>query len=102
MERSIVEAEEKDGSGDSIDFSPQSLTIMYNNLSAVHRQNNTKWAQHARLIWVQNGDNNSSFFNSVSFRNHYNTITNIMDLNGMIFTDLLSISLNFISFFSDL
>ncbi|XP_039116586.1 uncharacterized protein LOC120252479 [Dioscorea cayenensis subsp. rotundata] len=54
LENSILEVEEKEGLGDGIDYSPQSLSIMYNNLSALHRQNNTKWAQRARLMWVQN------------------------------------------------
>lgn len=37
LESTIIEAEEKDGLGDSNDFSPHSLSSMYNNLSALHR-----------------------------------------------------------------
>lgn len=62
LENSILEAEYKDGLCDLNDVSTHSLSILYNNLSALHRQNNIKWAQRARLMWVQSGDNNSSFF----------------------------------------
>lgn len=103
LESQILDAESKDSSGDGMDMSPQYLTILYNKLSPLHRQNNTKWAQRVRLLWVQNGDNNSSFFfNSVHFRNHYNSITNILDLNSVIHTDHMGITCTFVSFFSDL
>lgn len=99
LEASILEAEDRDGFDDGNEFSPQSLSIMYNNLSALHRQNSTKWAQRARLLWVQNGDNNSSFFfNSIRFRNHYSLITNIMDVDNSIYTDQPAITRTFINF----
>lgn len=103
LERQISEAEFKDGLDEGMDMSPQSLTILYNQLSALHRQNDTKWAQRARLQWVQNGDNNSSFFfNSVRFRNHFKSITNILDLNGVTHTDHMGITSSFVRYFSDL
>lgn len=103
LESSILEEEGKDELGDISDLSPNSLTSMYNNLSALHRQNNVKWAQRARLMWVHNGENNSSFFfNTICFRTHYNSISNIMDFNGNIFTDHPNISRTFVRHFSDL
>lgn len=62
LELTIMEAENNDGLSDNSVFSPQDLTVLYNRLSILHRQNTNKWAQRVRHMWVQCGDNNSSFF----------------------------------------
>lgn len=78
---------------------PQDLASLYNRLTTLHRQNSTKWAQRARLLWVNCGDINSGFFhNSVRIHNHYKSIPHISDLNGNVFTNQQDISKNFVNF----
>lgn len=103
IESSILEAETNNGLSANIDFSLPDLTIFYNRLSALHRQNSTKWAQRARLMWVQCGDNSTSFFHIfVRFCSHYNSISHISDLNGSVFTDQHEISQVFTNYFTNL
>lgn len=77
----------------------QDLSALYNKLSALQRQNSLKLAQRARLLWVQCGDNNSSFFhNSVRFRNHHNNISIICDSNGACISNRFGIVQVFVLF----
>lgn len=97
----ILDAENIDAESDS--GTHHDLTSLYNKLSALQCQNSLKWAQRARLVWVQCGDNNSSFFhNSVRFHNHQNNISLICDSNRICFYDQFGIEQVFCSFFTNL
>lgn len=84
----ILDAETLDAVNDIGEPLYRDLSTLYNNLSALQRQNSIKWAQRARLMWVQCGDHSTSFFHNFDrFRNHYNNILHILDPNGSCFTD---------------
>lgn len=86
---------------DTINYS--SLNALYNKFSTLQRQNSMKWAQRARLLLVQSGDYNTSFFhNSIRIRNHVISIMHISDYNCNCFTDRFGIESIFINFFFDL
>lgn len=103
LELEILEAEARDQLNGSIDNSSDNLYSLYNKLAALHRQNYSKWAQRARLLWVHCGDLNTNFFhNSIRIRNHHNSISLINDPNGVCFTDRMDIDKIFCDFFSNL
>lgn len=64
--RKIEALENADILDNSQTYDPSHLRALHNRHNAILRQNSLKWAQHARLMWVQNGDLNSSFFTTVS------------------------------------
>lgn len=64
--RKIEALENADILDNSQTYDPSHLRALHNRHNALLRQNSLKWAQRARLMWVQNGDLNSSFFTTVS------------------------------------
>lgn len=80
-----------------------SLVSLYNKFSALQRQSACKWAQWARLQWVQDGDHNTGFFhNCVRFRKHVNSISHILDANGNVCFGHQGIEQVFVDFYSKL
>lgn len=80
-----------------------SLVSLYNKFSALQRQSACKWAQRARLQWVQDGDHNTGFFhNCVRFRKHVNSISHILDANGNVCFGHQGIEQVFVDFYSKL
>lgn len=52
---------------------------------ALLRQSNLRWAQRSQLMWVLNGDVNSSFFNASAHLNkHKNSIFQVIDQQGSV------------------
>lgn len=103
LEKEILETEALETMNDTDSNSSIILYPLYNKLVALQRQNSFKWAQWARLMWVQSGDQNTSFFhNIICIRNHQNTISFITDSNGTCFTDHNDIEKVFCDFFTNL
>lgn len=79
------------------------LIYFYDKFLALQRQNSIKWAQHSHLIWVCNGDRNTSFFhNSARICKYQSHITQIYDLNRNLCADLDSIQHAFLNYYSNL
>lgn len=103
LELDIMEVEARDLLHGNLHNSSDNLSSLYNNLEDLHHQNSSKWAQRARLIWVQCGDQNTSFFhNSIRLRNHQNSISLIYYSNLNYFTDRKDINRIFCEFYSTL
>lgn len=82
------------------DISQSRLLDQYSKLSAIQRQCSIKWAQRAKILWVNDGDRNTRFFHSVfRTRSHNNYISQIQDLNGNTFCVPADIESAFIDFF---
>lgn len=62
LEQEIQLAEINDVLSNSEDHSNIALTTLYNRYAALQRQNSIKWAQRPRMLWVHDGDLNTSFF----------------------------------------
>ncbi|KAJ0975083.1 hypothetical protein J5N97_017048 [Dioscorea zingiberensis] len=89
----------------SIFFNLSSLVLrgLYSKHSALLRQNAIKWAQRARLMWLRNGDYNTSFFHKQArARNHRNKISAITDDQGNLQTDHQNIAKAFTEFYAKL
>ncbi|XP_039141957.1 uncharacterized protein LOC120279156 [Dioscorea cayenensis subsp. rotundata] len=79
------------------------LSVLYSKLAAIQRQLSIKWAQRARLLWVSDGDKNTSFFhNSARIRDHHNYISQISDSFGNIYSNHSSIEQAFMTFYTNL
>lgn len=99
-EQAISKVEDLEDLNGSCTVTLSGLAALYNKMTALQRQNSTKWAQRARLQWIQCGDYNTSFFhNNVRIRNHVNSIIQITNSNGICFTDRIGIESTFINFF---
>lgn len=77
------------------------LEEMYATYSDLERQNSNKWAQRAHLTWVCDGDTNSKFFhNATRIRKHFNSISQVRDSIGNLFSDHAGIESAFMNFYS--
>lgn len=73
---------------DSISFFHSHLRELHNIYNSLFKHNNTKWAQRSRLMWINNGDINSSFFhNCAHIIKNKNSIFDIIDANGHVQND---------------
>ncbi|XP_039144058.1 uncharacterized protein LOC120281255 [Dioscorea cayenensis subsp. rotundata] len=103
LELEILEAEALEGLNGNITYVDNALSPLYNRLTALHRQNSTKWAQRARQLWVLKGDLNTNFFhNSIHCRNHVNSIPLITNDAGVVVTDQKGIEKVFSNFYMNL
>lgn len=79
------------------------LKFIYNKCNALLHQNFLKWAQRIRLMCVQKGDSNSSFFHNVAeIYKHQNFVSHIGNLGGSYYTDRVNIENSFIYFYTKL
>lgn len=75
----------------------------YTNLSTLQHQCNIKWAQRAHLMWIKDGDKNTSFFYAMTcIRAHVNSISQVVDAHGNHCRDQTSIEHAFLIFYKDL
>lgn len=75
----------------------------YNRFESLQHQNSLRWAQRAHLLWLKNGDQNTTFFhNSVRIQSHYNIISQISVSSGNIASDHSSIENMFVNFYTNL
>lgn len=80
LEKEILEAETVDVVDTNRENFEVNLDAIYSRFTSLQRQQSLKWAERARLIWVHNGDFNSTFFhNTISICNHHNNISHIMN-----------------------
>lgn len=87
---------------DSID-TQINLSVQYDKLAALQRQISIKWQQRAKLLWVCDGDKNTSFFhNSARICPHYKNISQITDSSRNIHFDYSSIEHAFMNFYTNL
>ncbi|XP_039146767.1 uncharacterized protein LOC120284004 [Dioscorea cayenensis subsp. rotundata] len=91
---------------ETVDFDPESncsLSELYSRFASLQFQNSARWAQRAHLLWLKDGDNNTSFFhNSVHIRSHFNVISQIYDSNDSFVTNQADIESRFVGFYSNL
>lgn len=69
LELAITHTETEISSLKLSDSDPYNYHILmehYAMLSALQQQHSIKWAQHARLHWIKDGDRNTKFFYSVT------------------------------------
>lgn len=86
----------------NFDFS-HDLSDLSNKFANLQKKNALRWAQHAHLNWLLNGDLNTTFFhNLVRLQSHSKTISHIFDLNGSRFSNHADIENAFISFYTNL
>ncbi|XP_039130894.1 uncharacterized protein LOC120267295 [Dioscorea cayenensis subsp. rotundata] len=79
------------------------LMDQYANLASLQRQCSIKWAQRARMLWIKDGDRNTSFFHATTrIRAHSNFISKVVDSNGVCCQDHTSIERAFLNFYMDL
>eukprot|EP00253_Pinus_taeda_P013489 PITA_13489 len=67
-------------------------TRLYSQLSQTIRDEETKWRQKSRQLWLQEGDKNTSYFDKqATVRKARNTVSTIMDNEGNCFNTQASI-----------
>lgn len=99
-EATIVALESTNSSGCDVFVKLSSLHSMFTSL---HRQNSLRWVQRAHLLWLMDGDHNTTFFhNSVRIQYHYNYISQITDLYGNSICEHSDIEITFTQFYSNL
>lgn len=75
----------------------------YTRYASRQNQNSIRWPQHAHLLWLRDGDQNTALFhNTAHIYSHYNSISQIFDSNGATFIDHPYIECRFINFYSTL
>lgn len=76
------------------------VRALHNHHNALLHQNATCWGQRAKAQWLNNGDQNSSYFqNSVKIRHHRNKVGNIKDTSSNTFSTHSEIETCFLFFF---
>ncbi|XP_039123479.1 uncharacterized protein LOC120260105 [Dioscorea cayenensis subsp. rotundata] len=79
------------------------LMDRYANLSALQRQCSVKWAQRARLQWINDGDKNTSFFHALThIRAYTNCISQVVDSSGNTCNKLPHIEQAFLHYYKNL
>ncbi|KAJ0976534.1 hypothetical protein J5N97_012008 [Dioscorea zingiberensis] len=109
IDKDIAKTEEQITYLESIEATSQyseldsiALRALYNKHTALMRQNSIK-AQRAKLMWLKNGDYNTSFFHQqAKVRVHRNKISAISDSDGNLHTEHQSIGNAFIDFYTKL
>lgn len=84
-------------------ISQANLAELYSNQSILQRNCNNMWAQRVRLSWIKDGDKNTAFFHAVtSIRAQTNSILQVVDAQGILCRDSVSIETAFLTFYKNL
>ncbi|KAJ0963505.1 hypothetical protein J5N97_028627 [Dioscorea zingiberensis] len=102
-ERDISGLEILEGSSNYSDIESIALRSLYNKHNALLRHNSIRWAQRAKLLWLNNGDYNTKFFQKhAKVRGHRNKISGIIDDFGILQTEHQNIGKVFCDFYTKL
>lgn len=102
-ERSILYLENLDSRMDQNSLDHRTLIALNNRHKALLKHNSIGWAQRTHMLWLEQGDLNSKFFQNMAHTNtHRNKISIIQNNVGNSFTDQASIENCFSNFFLDL
>lgn len=110
LDRDILETELKlkalendDMLDNSPPCDPSNIRVLHNKYNASLHWNSLKSAQRAKMLWVQKGNLNNSFFhNNTKIHKHKSLISHNTEAQGCVDTNRSNIEWRFLEFYSKL